>query len=132
MNAANSISSSSRHLGLAALVAIAVLSVVPGSLRPHILAVGQLEHFLAYLVAALLLSLGFWNRRNLLFLWLWLPTYAAVLEIAQIFIAGRNSDFMDFLASSAGAWAGIGAARLLHLAWRRASAGSKSATIGEP
>jgi hypothetical protein len=66
MNGAKSILSLFRYLGLGALIAIAVLSEVPGELRPHILAVGQLEHFLAYFGAALLLALGFWSRRNAL------------------------------------------------------------------
>ncbi len=100
MNTANSILSFFRYLGLGSLIAIGVLSEVPGELRPHIFAVSQLEHVVAYFAAALLLALGFWNRRNVLLLSLALPLYAAVLEIAQMFIPGRNSEFIDFFASS--------------------------------
>jgi VanZ family protein len=48
-----------------------------------------------------------------LLLCLAVPLYAAVLEIAQLFIPGRSSEFIDFFASSAGAWAGIILAWLL-------------------
>ena len=112
----DSILSFSRNLGLGALIAIGVLSEVPGGLRPHILAVGQLEHFLAYSAAALLLALGFWNRRNVLLLCLALPIYAGVLEIAQLFVPGRDAQFIDFLASWGGACAGILSAWMLRSA----------------
>jgi VanZ family protein len=103
---------------MGALIAIAVLSEVPGGLRPHILVVGQLEHFLAYFGAALLLALGFWSRRNVLLLCIALPLYAAVLEIAQMFVPGRNSEFIDFFASWGGACFGSMLAWLLHSARR--------------
>src|SRR5262249_3198074 len=112
----NAAKSTLRYLGLAALIAIGVLSEVPGSLRPHIFAVGQLEHFLAYFVAALLLTLGFWSRRNVLLLSLTLPIYAAALEVAQLFVPGRDSEFIDFFASWGGVCAGIISAWLLRSA----------------
>ena len=68
---------------------------------------------MAYFAAGLLLALGFWSRRNVLLLSLALPVYAAVLEITQLIVPGRSSEFIDFLASSAGAWAGIVLAWLL-------------------
>jgi VanZ family protein len=116
MNADNSILSFFRCLGLGALIAIGVLSEVPGELRPHIFAVGQLEHFVAYFAAALLLALGFWSRRSVLLLCLALPIYAAVLEIAQTFVPGRDSEFIDFFASWGGACVGIISAWLLRSA----------------
>ena len=105
-----------RYLGLAGLIIIGILSEVPGELRPHVVAVPQLEHFVAYFAAGLLLALGLWSRRNVLLLCLAIPLYAAVLEIAQLFIPGRSSEFIDFSASSAGAWAGIVLAWLLRSA----------------
>jgi len=42
-----------------------------------------------------------------------LPVYAAVLEITQLIVPGRSSEFIDFFASLAGAWAGIALAGLL-------------------
>jgi VanZ like family len=107
-----------RYVGLGGLIVIGILSAVPGELRPHVFAVPQLEHFVAYFAAGLLLALGFWDRRSVFLLCLAVPIYAAVLEIAQLFIPGRSSEFIDFLASSAGAWAGIVLAWLLHSARR--------------
>ena len=77
MNSAISILATFRYLGLGALIVIGILSEVPGGLRPHIFGVSQLEHFVAYFAAALLLALGFWSRRNVLLLSLALPVYAA-------------------------------------------------------
>src|SRR6266516_6512866 len=102
-----------RYVGLGALMVIGILSEVPGELRPHVFAVPQLEHFMAYFAAGLLLALGFWSRRNVLLLSLALPVYAAVLEITQLIVPGRSSVFIDFLASLAGAGAGIVLAWLL-------------------
>ncbi len=102
-----------RYVGLGGLIVIGILSAVPGELRPHVLVVPQLEHFVAYFAAGLLLALGFWNPRSVLLLCLAVPLYAAVLEIAQLFIPGRSSEFIDFFASSAGAWPGIVLAWLL-------------------
>ena len=118
MNAIEWIRSTFRYLGMAALIAIAILSEVPGGFRPHVFAVTQLEHVAAYFAAALLLALGFWNARNILLLSLALPIYAGVLEVAQLFIPGRNSDLIDFLASTFGAYAGLISAWLLRLAWK--------------
>src|SRR6266487_1953327 len=115
MNAASTVNYF-RYVGLGALMVIGILSEVPGELRPHVFAVTQLEHFVAYFAAGLLLALGFWNRRNVLLLCLAVPMYAAVLEVAQLFIPGRSSEFIDFLASSAGAWTAIGLAWLLRSA----------------
>jgi hypothetical protein len=42
-----------RYAGPVSMVAIGVLSLVPAALRPHVFASGQLEHFVAYFVAAL-------------------------------------------------------------------------------
>jgi VanZ family protein len=108
-----------RYVGIAGLIGIGILSEVPGELRPHVFAVPQLEHSVAYFSAGLLLALGFSSRRNVLLLFLALPVYAAVLEITQLAVPGRSSEFIDFLASLAGAWAGIVLAGLL-LLWNPA------------
>jgi hypothetical protein len=42
-----------------AVATIAVLSLVPGDLRPHTEAPGYLEHVAAYFITAILLSLGY-------------------------------------------------------------------------
>lgn len=42
-----------------ALLAIVVLSVVPGPMRPHVLKSDHLEHFIAYFMTACLLAIGY-------------------------------------------------------------------------
>jgi VanZ family protein len=96
-----------RLAGLLAIVSIGFLSVVPGEVRPHVLASGQLEHFGAYGVAGFILGFGYFGRLPLLRLGVGLTVYASVLEVAQLFIPGRSSRLADFCASSLGAWTGI-------------------------
>lgn len=106
-----------RCAGPISMVAIGMLSLLPGELRPHVFASSQLEHFLAYFIVAFLCSIGFGNRTNVLRFSLTLPIYAAVLETVQIFIPGRSSRVIDFFVSSAGAWTGILLASLLWSAY---------------
>ena len=95
-----------------AVVSLAVLSLVPCELRPHIGVAGPLEHLAAYAIAAGLLTVGYDKRSQPLVLILSLSLYAAILEIAQIWVPGRNPTVIDLAASSAGALIGAAA-----LAW---------------
>jgi VanZ family protein len=100
--------------GSLVVVAFAVLSLVPRELRPHTGFAGPLEHIAAYAIGAGLLTLGYYKRNRPLFVVLSLTLYAAILEIAQIWVPGRNPTVIDFAASSAGvligsalAWIGL-------------------------
>ena len=97
--------------GWLAVVAVAVLSLLPWELRPHTGAPGPLEHVAAYAIGAGLLTVGYQKRSQLFVIVLSLLLYAAILEIAQKWVPGRHPAVIDFTASSAGAL--IGAA----LAW---------------
>jgi VanZ family protein len=88
------------------VVAFAVLSLVPRELRPHTGFAPPLEHISAYAIGAGLLTLGYYKRNRPLFVVLSLSLYAAILEIAQIWVPGRNPTVIDFAASSAGALIG--------------------------
>ena len=90
-----------------AVVAFAVLSLVPSELRPHTGAPGPLEHLAAYAIAAGLLTFGYDKRSQPFVIVLSLCLYAAILEIAQIWVPGRDPKFIDFAASSAGALIGF-------------------------
>jgi VanZ family protein len=103
-----------RLAGLLAIVSIGFLSVVPGEVRPHVLASGQLEHFGAYGVAGFILGFGYFGRLPLLRLGVGLTIYSGALEVAQLFIPGRSSRLIDFYASSLGAWSGITLVLLLY------------------
>jgi VanZ family protein len=87
-------------------VAFAVLSLVPSELRPHTGFAGPLEHITAYAIGAGLLTLCYYKRNQPLIVVSCLTLYAAVLEIAQIWVPGRDPKFIDFAASSAGALIG--------------------------
>jgi VanZ like family. len=96
-----------RLAGWLALLAILLLSVVPGDLRPHMMPSKQMEHFTAYLIAALMLALvnPVWWRTIVIALSLML--YSGILETVQLWIPGRTSSVADFAASSLGAWCAV-------------------------
>jgi VanZ family protein len=98
---------------LLGVVAIGVLSLVPGSVRPHVLASGGLEHLAAYLAVGFLFGLAYLRPRRLLLLAASLSAYAGLLEIAQNFVPDRHPGVDDFIISSAGAWIGIALASTL-------------------
>src|SRR5450759_1049041 len=89
-----------------AVATIAVLSLVPGDLRPHTEVPGYLEHVAAYFITAILLSLGYLRWSPIVII-APLSIYAASLEIAQIYIPGRNSSVWDWFAGSSGALMGV-------------------------
>jgi VanZ family protein len=93
-----------RALGTCAVIVIAVLSLVPNELRPHV-GPKLLEHFAAYLATGALLALA-WPQRSLLLI-VALPAYSAALELAQMWVPGRTTSFSDFAASALGAFVGV-------------------------
>ena len=99
-----------RLLGCLMVLAIAVLSLIPGNIRPHIAgshySSHYVEHFAAYLIAAVLLGLCLRSRKQLIKIAILMTFYAGILEIAQLWIPGRNSTIADFAASSLGIWCG--------------------------
>jgi VanZ family protein len=92
--------------GALAVVAFAFLSLVPWQLRPHTGAPESFEHLAAYALAGALLTVGYGKRIQPSIIVLSLFLYAAILEIAQIWVPGRDPKFIDFAASSAGALIG--------------------------
>jgi VanZ family protein len=89
-------------------VAIAVLSSVPGDLRPHVPGFSdKVEHLVAFLALGVVTSLIAprllsWARLSAV-----VVTYAAVLELGQIFVPGRVASLADLTASAAGALLGV-------------------------
>jgi hypothetical protein len=82
-------------VAMAPLVAIGVLSVVPGEYRPHVFGASQLEHMAAYIIV------------------LFLGAYGAALEFCQIWIPGRNAALIDVAADVVGALIGIAVATMI-------------------
>ena len=87
-----------------ALLAIVVLSSVPGSERPHTGLAGQIEHLVAYALTAAGILVGYPHRRTATLATLII--LAAVLEIGQNWIPGRMPQLIDFIASTGGALLG--------------------------
>ena len=117
-----------RWLGLAAVVGVAALvalSWVPGDLRPQTGGGRTLEHACAYFVVAGVLAVACPPPRGLLTA-CGLVLLAAVLEIGQLWIPGRDATLSDFLASATGAL--LGAA--LTIAVARLKAGRRRALPG--
>ncbi|QRG04599.1 VanZ family protein [Xanthobacter dioxanivorans] len=97
-------------LAVALWMVIAILSLLPGSERPHTGYSGNLEHVAAYLGAATVTALAF---RAVPLLWLVLPfsIASAVFEVVQLAIPGRTSLVENWAASTLGALIGVLAAR---------------------
>lgn len=108
-----------RIASLSAVALIVVLSVVPGSERPHVLASGNAEHFCAYAGSAFLLVAAF--RKPTWIYWvIGLALLSSALEIAQLWIPGRSSGIDNALASSCGALFGaLGARSIVAAIFRR-------------
>ncbi len=87
-------------------VVIAVLSSVPGDLRPQMPFSDKLEHAFAYLALGALTVVaaprvfGRWVLAIVV-------AYATLLEAVQVFVPGRDASFLDLAASSAGALSGV-------------------------
>lgn len=99
-----------------AIVTIAVLSLVPGELRPHTGASGYLEHVAAYVITATLLSLVYSHNSRIVIV-APLSIYAASLEIAQLYVPGRGASVFDWIAGSFGSLIGAVVATLILRLW---------------
>jgi VanZ family protein len=112
-----------RFVGWLGIAAIGVLSTLPGDARPHLGTdiPGQAEHFLAYFTTSCVLALGYRKREHVAPIVLGLMAYASVLEVAQLWIPGRMSRLIDFVASASGVLAGMGVIEFMRIGlplWR--------------
>ncbi len=87
-----------------AVLAIIVLSVVPGNMRPDVLGNDHAEHFAAYFVAGSLFAAGY---QVPVLSGVFLTICAGSLELVQLWIPGRAATAGDFTASTIGAWVGL-------------------------
>ncbi len=90
-----------------AVLAIMVLSMVPGDLRPHVMGNSYYEHFTAYFITASLLTVGYPRPMQLLANWALLTACAGMLEVIQFSIPGRTASVSDFAMGTIGAWIGV-------------------------
>jgi hypothetical protein len=110
-----------RPAAFLAVGVILVLSLVPGGMRPHTGATGNLEHAVAYALTALVAGIA-WRgvlgwRGPVAF-----TILAGLLEVAQIFVPGRSAGVDNWAASTCGAVIGIAVASALRARFGRASA----------
>jgi hypothetical protein len=90
------------------LLAILVLSLVPGEFRPHTMILPPgFEHVAAYAVAAFFLGLACSQRLPPMQLVLLLTSYGALLELGQLWVPGRHGQLSDVGADLAGASIGV-------------------------
>lgn len=92
----------SQLAGVVGILAIIVLSLVPGAVRPHTSLPGKLEHFIAYCSTASALAFGFRSRSGWIAIILGLAMLATSMEILQLWAPGRHSTVGDAIASSFG------------------------------
>jgi VanZ family protein len=114
------------------LVAIIVLSLVPGEARPHTGAPGEFEHFMAYMGTGLFIAARYRSLRPRLILWAATAALSFVLEFVQIFVPGREPDIFDALASSSGLTLGVVLGGLIITATHRWRPDFVNETVVEP
>lgn len=108
-----------------AVLTIIVLSVVPGTARPHVLGNDSAEHFVAYFIAGGLfaigyqLKIGYQRSQRLLSSGILLAICAGLLEFVQLWIPGRSAAIGDFEVSTIAAWIGLLAVVLVRLTGKR-------------
>ena len=93
-----------RAAGIACLVLIVFLSLIPGNWQVRTGAPGPLEHFVAYLITALVIQVAF--RPRPVALVAALAILGGSMEILQHFSPGRDPQIIGFLASALGGAAG--------------------------
>lgn len=98
-----------------------VATTLPAAELPKTGVNDKIEHFLAYLILAVLLNLTlmFQNKYSTLKKRAWLYTlifsisYAVLDEVHQLFIPGRDCDILDWISDSSGVLIGLGIVRIM-------------------
>lgn len=96
-----------RFASWGAVLALALLSLVPGSLRPHTGLPGPAEHLLAYFITGFIIAAQTRSTTCRIAIAVLLGLCSGVFEVLQNFVPGRDPRVLDFLMSSAGAICGV-------------------------
>ena len=88
------------------IIALAVLAWLPGDLMTRSILGGHAEHFIAYLGTSTVMGLAFQKRPRTAVQCALLISYAAILEMGQLYCPGRHASFQDFAFGSSGVVAG--------------------------
>ena len=81
---------------------IIILSLLPGSARPHTGLAGKIEHMIAYAGTGAIAMAGYRLRQQRLMFWASVVSLSFLLEFLQQYVPGRGADILDAIASSAG------------------------------
>jgi hypothetical protein len=108
-------------LCLACVVAIVILSLIPGAYRPHTGASKLAEHFIAYAGTAVGFSLISNTIRQRLVVLATLSALSGVMDFLQQYVPGRAPAILDVIASAAGAVTGLVVGSIAYLAALTAS-----------
>ena len=101
------VASLTRMAAWVTIFTIIVLSVVPGSMRPHIFGNDSAEHLAAYFIAGALFASGYPRPMQLLFSGVLLAICAGSLEFVQLWIPARTASTGEFALSAIGASVGL-------------------------
>ena len=85
--------------------AIAILSLVPPTLRPETGAPHSVEHFTIFAATGFAFGLGYRDRHHLLAVLL--VIFSGSIEIAQLFVSGRHARLSDFIIDAIAACIGL-------------------------
>src|SRR6185437_3878232 len=96
-----------RFASWAVVLALALLSLVPGSVRPQTGLPGPAEHFLAYFLTAALLGAGKRGTAYRIAVAVSLSIVSGIFELLQNFVPGREAGAFDFIVSAGGAGCGV-------------------------
>ncbi len=89
------------------VLAIGILSMIPGQYRPYTAFPSKIEHMAAFILAGGLFALFYRRRINPAIIVIGLTLYGAVLELGQLWIPGRHARFIDIAADGLGALIGV-------------------------
>lgn len=98
-------------------IAIVVLSIVPGGLRPETDLPHYLEHFLIFVITGIAFGLGYSQTFSRLATLLVL--FAGLVELAQLFLPSRHARISDFLIDTFALWVGLIGVSLSNELWAR-------------
>jgi len=81
---------------------IIILSLLPGSARPHTGFAGKIEHVIAYAGTGAISMVGYRLRRQRLMFWASVVSLSFLLEFLQQYVPGRGAAILDAIVSSSG------------------------------
>lgn len=105
----------------AGAIIVAVLSLLPQDVMPHVGFGDKIQHLIAYLCLALAGGIAFPDRRSFLALAVGLVALGIVLEFGQAVVPGRFTSIGDVVANTVGVLLGLTIARFA-VPWFRSSA----------